>query len=58
MHVKGILSGISKAPSEIPYKMSCPVFEIALGTLVDIWFTNELNFGGLVLILVDQRNMQ
>ena len=35
-----------------------PVFEIALSTLVDIRSTNELTFGGPVLILVDRRNMQ
>ena len=35
-----------------------PVFEIALGTLVDIRCTNVPTFGGPVLILVDQRHMQ
>ena len=34
------------------------VFEIALSTLVDIRSTNELNFGGPALIVVDPRNMQ
>ena len=32
------------------------VFEIALGTLLDIRSTNELTFGGPTLILADQRN--
>ena len=39
----------------------CPekiaVFEIVLGTLVDIRSTNVPTFGGPALILVDQRNM-
>ena len=34
------------------------VFEIALGTLVDIRSTNVPTFGGPALILVDQRHMQ
>ena len=33
------------------------VFEIVLSALVDIRSTNELTFGGPVLIVVDQRNM-
>ena len=39
------------------YQNSFPVFEIALGTLLDIRSTNELTFGGPTLILADQRNM-
>ena len=35
-----------------------PVFEIVLGTLVDIRSTNVTTFGGPALILVDQRKMQ
>ena len=34
------------------------VFEIVLGTLVDIRSTNVPTFGGPALILVDHRNMQ
>ena len=34
------------------------VFEIALGTLVDIRSTNVPTFGGPALFLVDQRHMQ
>ena len=34
-----------------------PVFEIVLSTLVDIRSTNELTFGGPVLIKADRRNM-
>ena len=34
------------------------VFETVLNALVDIWSTIELTFGGPVLIVVDQRNMQ
>ena len=34
------------------------VFEIVLSALKDIRSTNELTFGGPVLIVVDRRNMQ
>ena len=34
------------------------VFEIVLSTLVDIRSTNELTFGGPVLILMDRINAQ
>ena len=34
------------------------VFKTVLSALVDIWSNIELTFGGPVLIVVDQRNMQ
>ena len=40
------------------YNNTSAVFEIALGTLVDIRSTNVPTFGGPALILVDQRHMQ
>ena len=42
---------------QIGMKLELAVFEIALGTLLDIRSTNELTFGGPTLILADQRNM-
>ena len=39
------------------YLLMSSVFEIVLRALVDIRSTNELTFGGPVLIVVDQRNM-
>ena len=41
-----------------PITINISVFEIALGTLVDIRSTNVPTFGGPALILVDQRHMQ
>ena len=38
--------------------MMITVFELVLSALVDIRSTNEVTFGGPVLIVVDRRNMQ
>ena len=40
------------------YDSILSVFEWVLSALVDIRSTNEVTFGGPVLIVVDRRNMQ